>query len=585
MTRLWRRSNPCHPHLDTAANGGPLQLGGADNGALEIGRSRLVLCALLFIIAFAGLSFRLIDLTLFNQPREPQLDRADRALALPLERADILDRNGVVLATSLETAALYADPKELRDAPAVAHALAGVLSELKEKECLESLQESLKAGRHFVWLAHYLTERQEYEVNRLGIAGLYFQREERRVYPHGALTAHVVGFTSSDNRGLTGIEHRFDATLSKGGGPLVLSLDLRVQHILREELAAGKAQFHAEGAGAAVLDVETGELLGLVSLPDFDANHPNEANDKARFNRMTLGVYEMGSVFKVFTAAMALEAKTATLASRYDASEPIHIARFTINDYHPLHRALTVPEIFMYSSNIGAARMALEVGGEAQAAFLRRMGLLTPARIELPEVGTPEVPSVWRPVNTMTVAFGHGLSVAPIQVAIGTAAVVNGGILHPTTLLKRRAGDDAAGVRVISESTSGEMRRLMRLVVTDGTGRDAAADGYLVGGKTGTAEKAVLHGYARHELLSSFDGVFPMTKPRYVVFAFYEDPHGDQKTHGFATGGWVAAPVVSRVIQRIAPILGVSPVDEKDPEVEKALWVQIPDQDRKLASN
>jgi cell division protein FtsI (penicillin-binding protein 3) len=586
MIKLRRHSDFCHPHLDAADHGGPLQLAGADSALLEMGRSRLVLCALFFMIAFAGIGARLVELTLFNQPHEPQLDRAERALNLPLERADIVDRNGVVLATSLETASLYADPKMLRDAAQTARDLAKLLPALNEKECLASLQESLKNNRSFVWLAHNLTQRQKYEIGRLGIGGLYFQTEQRRVYPHGAITGHVVGFTSSDNRGLAGIERRYEPTLSKGGGtPLVLSLDLRVQHILREELEARKEEFHADGAGAAVLDVKTGELIALVSLPDFDANHAGDASDEQRFNRMTLGVYEMGSVFKVFTAAMTLEAGTATLASRYDASEPIHISRFTISDYHPMHRALTVPEIFMYSSNIGAARMALELGGEAQESFLGRFGLLTPARIDLPEVGVPEVPAAWHPVNTMTIAFGHGVSVAPIQVAIGTAAIVNGGILHDASLLKRRAGDDAPGVRVISENTSEEMRRLLRLVVTDGTGKEAAADGYLVGGKTGTAEKAVKHGYARHMLLSSFDGVFPMNAPRYVVFAFYDSPHGDKATHNFATGGWVAAPVVSRVIQRIAPILGVSPVDEKDPAIQKALWVEIPDQDRKLASN
>lgn len=577
----FRREHPCHPHHDAAYNGGPVHLEGANKEMLETGRNRLVLCAGLFTIAFAVLSFRLVDLTVLNQPREPQLDRADRALNLPLERADIVDRNGILLATDLETASLYADPEEVRDPAGAAHQLVAVLPDLKEQE----IADKLRSDRRFVWLHRNLTPRQEYEVNRLGIPGFYFQREDRRVYPHGVLTAHVVGFNNVDNHGMAGIERYFDKRLSKGEGPLVLSLDLRVQHILREELIQGMQEFRALAAGGAVLNVRTGEVLALVSLPDFDANKAGEASDDARFNRMTLGVYEMGSIFKVFTAAMALESGASKLTSGYDASHPIHIARFTINDYHAKRRWLTVPEIFMYSSNIGAAKMALDVGGQTQHDFLERFGLLSPAKIELNELGIPHYPAQWRPINTMTIAFGHGVSVEPLQVAAGSAAIINGGILRNPTLLKRRAGDDAPGVRVLSERTSDEMRRLMRLVVTDGTAKLGASPGYLMGGKTGTAEKVSHHGYQRKELLSSFVGAFPMTNPKYIVLAFYDEPHGTAKTHGYATAGWTAVPVVNRVVHRIAPILGVMPVDEKDPDIERALWVQINPQERKLASN
>lgn len=578
---IWlQRNHPCHPHHDAAQNGGPLRLEGANKEILEVGRNRLALCAGLFTVAFAMVSLRLVDLTLINQPREPQLDRGERAASLPLSRPDIVDRNGVLLATSLATASLYADPKELRDPAAAARQLAAVLPDLKAPEVVEKLS----GDRRFVWLRRNLTPRQEYEINRLGIPGLYFQREDRRVYPHGALTGHVVGFTNIDNHGMAGIERYFDETLSRSGAPLALSLDLRVQHILREELLEGMRSYQAIGAGGAVLDARTGEVLALVSLPDFDANQPGEASDDSRFNRMTLGVYEMGSIFKVFTAAMALETGTARLTSSYDASHPIHVARFTIDDYHAKRRWLSVPEIFEYSSNIGAARMALEVGGQSQHDFLAKMGLLDPASIELGEVGSPEFPATWRPINTMTIGFGHGVSVTPIQVAAATAATVNGGILHRPTLLKRRAGE-VSGARVLSEETSDEMRRLMRLVVTGGTGKEAAAPGYLLGGKTGTAEKASGRGYARKELLSSFVGAFPMTAPKYVVLAFYDEPHGNAKTHGFATGGWTAAPVVGRVVQRIAPILGVLPLDEKDPAIERALSIEVNPQDRKFASN
>ena len=577
----WRRKHPCHPHHDAAYNGGPLRLEGAHKEMLETGRNRLVMCAALFGIAFAVLSLRLVDVTVFTLPREPQLDHAERAPTLPIERADIVDRNGVLLATSLATASLYADPKEVRDPQAAARQLVTVLPELKVADIVDKL----KGERRFVWLQRGLTPREEYEINRLGIPGFYFQREDRRVYPHGVLTAHVVGFTNVDNHGMAGIERHFDERLSTSRAPLVLSLDLRLQHVLREELVAGKKEFHAEGAGGVILDVNTGEVLALTSLPDFDANKAGEASDDERFNRMTLGVYEMGSIFKVFTAAMALDLGTSKLTSSYDASHPLHVARFTISDYHAKNRWLTVPEIFMYSSNIGAARMALDAGGAAQERFLRRLGLLAPSKLEINELGAPEYPRDWRPINTMTIAFGHGVSVEPLQVAVSTAAVVNGGILVNPTLLKRRAGEGVSGVRVISERTSDEMRRLMRLVVTGGTAKEGAIAGYLLGGKTGTAERAERHGYAKKELLSSFVGAFPITKPKYIVFAFFDRPHGTKATHGYATAGWTAVPVVNRIVQRIAPILGVMPIDEKDPGVEKALWVQINPQERKLALN
>jgi cell division protein FtsI (penicillin-binding protein 3) len=283
---------------------------------------------------------------------------------------------------------------------------------------------------------------------------------------------------------------------------------------------------------------------------------------------------------------MALDTHTTTLAGSYDAAHAITIGRFTINDYHPMHRALTVPEIFEYSSNIGAARMALDAGSDRLREFLGRLGLLRAARIEIPEIGAPQVPSPWLEVSTMTVAFGHGISVSPLQVAVAASAVVNGGVLRQPTIIKRQPGARVMGEQVMAPATSEEMRRLFRLVVEKGTGTMAAAPGYLVGGKTGTAEKASAHGYQRHELLSSFVGAFPINDPRYLVMAIIDEPHGNAKSHGFATAGWTAAPVVGRSIQRMAPLLGVKPVDESDPEIERALLIQSPGElVRKLASN
>jgi cell division protein FtsI (penicillin-binding protein 3) len=499
-----------------------------------------------------------------------------------VSRADITDRNGVLLATTLVSPSLFANPKQIIDPADATKKLVAVLPELSESE----VYAKLTSDRSFVWLKRQLTPHQEYLVNSLGIPGFEFQREERRVYPAGNLAAHVVGYSGIDNKGLAGIERGFDDILKSRHEPLALSIDVRLQNILHEELASAVTEFNALGATGIVMDVHNGEVLALVSLPDFDANKPGTATPETIFNRATLGTYEMGSTFKTFTLAMALDTHTSTLASYYDAAHPIKVGRFTINDYHSLHRALNLPEIYEYSSNLGAARIAMDAGTDKLRDFLGRLGLLKPAVIEIPEIGTPQLPNPWRDVSTMTVAFGHGISVSPLQVAIAASAVVNGGILHQATLVKPPQGYVPAGQQVMSARTSDDMRRLMRLVVEQGTGKDAAAPGYLVGGKTGTAEKVSGKGYAHKALLSSFLGAFPINNPRYLVLAIIDEPHGNAKSHGFATGGWTAAPVVGRSVARMAPLLGVDPIDESAPEIRRALVIDTPGGSiKKIAAN
>jgi cell division protein FtsI (penicillin-binding protein 3) len=371
------------------------------------------------------------------------------------------------------------------------------------------------------------------------------------------------------------VERSFDDVLRGGREPLRLALDLRVQHIVRQELAQQIATFDAIGGAGVVVDVDTGETIAMVSLPDFDSNVAGQMDADALFNRATLGVYEMGSTFKIFNTAMALEAGTATMRSGYDATNPIKISRFTISDYHAKRRWLSVPEIFKYSSNIGSVKMAVDVGTEGQRAFMAKLGMLRETALELPELGRPMVPSPWRPINTMTIAFGHGLSVSPMHLVAGVAAMVNGGIRRPLTILETDI--PSPGERIISDRTSHDMRRLMRLVVGDGTGRKADADGYIVGGKTGTAEKVGGRGgYKRKALISSFVAAFPMQKPRYVVLVMVDEPKGTKESHGYATGGWVAAPAISRIIARSAPLLGVAPVDPESPEIRRDLMIEVP---------
>jgi cell division protein FtsI (penicillin-binding protein 3) len=371
--------------------------------------------------------------------------------------------------------------------------------------------------------------------------------------------------------------------LTADPAPVRLSVDVRLQEVVREELARAIDTFQAIGGAGIVLDVETGEVLAMVSLPDYDPYDAGDESDDGRFNRTTLGVYEMGSTFKVFNTAMALDTGTTTMSGGYDATRPIRAGRFTIRDFHPERRWLSVPEIMLHSSNIGSVHMALDAGTDAQRDYLSRFGMTRRSPIELPEVGAPMVPDPWREINTMTIAFGHGMAVSPMQLVAGVAAAVNGGVLRPTTVLARQPGA-VDGSRVISEATSAQMRRLLRLVVNEGTGRNASAEGYVVGGKTGTAEKAVPAGYDGDARLSSFVSAFPMTDPQYVVFAMLDEPKGNESTYGYATGGWTAAPVVRRVIERMGPLYGLPPVDEDAPAVAEALAIDITPPGSRLAS-
>jgi cell division protein FtsI (penicillin-binding protein 3) len=571
-----RRERPCSPfHADPEPQQlrQAIRLDGETKQALETGRTRLLVTSLLFVAGFLIIAGRLVSVALLSSGGEPSIAEAPRVTQVETERADIVDRNGVVLATNLVTASLYANPREVANPRSVAAALSKVLPDLDQNEA----EARLSSGRSFVWLKRNLTPKQQYAVNRLGIPGLSFQREERRVYPHGALVSHILGFTDIDNHGIAGVERQFERRLAEEHAQLALSIDVRLQHILREELSGAITGFSAVGGAGVILDVGSGEILAMVSLPDFDPNEPGRASADARFNRATLGVYEMGSVFKVFTTAMALDSGATTLKSGYDASHPIKISRYTISDYHAKNRWLTVPEIFMYSSNIGAAKMALDVGPERQRAFLQRIGMLTPLPLELPERGEPQGPAQWKDLAAMTIAFGHGLSITPMHVASGVAAVINGGIKMEPTIVKR--DKPATGMRIIKPETSTALRQLMRLVVERGTGRSADAPGYNVGGKTGTAEKSAAHGYKHDALLSSFVGAFPIDAPRYLIFMVVDEPKPNKESHGYATGGWVAAPAVRRVVERMAPVVGIAPVrpDETVPGPDSNLLVAVKD--------
>lgn len=577
--------NPCRPRHFKPPPCAPVVADPAAAELLESTRTRLLLAGLFFALIFLVVVGRLVDVVeIGGAPSDPRV--AHRLVTPPLApRADIVDRNGTLLATNLDSPALYVDSKQLLQSGERPDEAAQRISRALPNLSLREIRIKLASGRGFAYLKRSLTPNQQYAVNSLGIPGIEFSPAERRIYPLGDLVAHTVGYCNIDNVGEAGIERGLNRTIRGDSQPVTMALDARVQFVLKDELQKVIDQFSAKGAAGIIMNVNTGEIVAMASLPDFDPNHPPSTNpkdesplDKDRiFNKITSGEYELGSVFKVFNTAMALDSGVATMTSVFNATSGIHIGRFTIEDYHGKHRPLSVPEIFAYSSNIGSAKMAIAAGAERQKAFLAKLGLLSPVpkmQFSPEEIGRPHYPAVWRPVNVMTIAFGHGIAVTPLHMVTATAAIVNGGILRPPTMLKVPEGEEVPGFRVISPRTSEEMRKLMRLVVESGTAKFAEAPGYVVGGKTGTAEKN-LHGhYEEKKLVSSFIGAFPINKPQYVMLTLVDEPHGNKQSHGYATAGWTVAPATSRIIARIAPLLGVAPQDENSPEIKQGLQIE-----------
>jgi cell division protein FtsI (penicillin-binding protein 3) len=433
------------------------------------------------------------------------------------------------------------------------------------------LRERLSSRKGFVWLKREITPQQQKDIHRLGLPGVGFLRENKRVYTSGPTVSHLIGLVNVDNQGIAGIEKWLDgnglADLHRAGfatdrlqKPVELAVDLRVEHALRDELLKAKDKFSAKAASGIVSNVKTGEIIAMVSLPDFDPNNPREANDPDRINRLTTGVYEMGSTFKAFTLAMALDSGKVNLNSMFDARAPLQYGKFKIHDDHPLGRFINVKEVFTYSSNVGAARIALGQGVEAHKAFLAKMGQLTRLRTELPESASPILPRRWAELNTVTIAFGHGIAVAPLQAVMGIDALVNGGYLIPPTFLKRSEQEAKSLARqVIKPSTSDSMRYLMRLNAEVGTAKKADVGGYYIGGKTGTAEKVINGRYAKKRVLNAFTAILPADNPQYQLLVMLDEPQAIPETHGFITSGWNAVPTGGAVISRIAPLLGIRP--------------------------
>ncbi|NQE62584.1 penicillin-binding protein 2 [Caulobacter sp. RHG1] len=521
-------------------------------------RIRIFLVMAFFSVCFVGLSVGAGWSALFSNAGRGN----GYAQGLEGARGDIVDRNGKLLAVDLAHYALYVDPREVWDAKETRRALGKALPQVPAKRL-----DKVVFGDHRTFVLGGLTPEQKDKIFELGLPGISFEEQERRMYPLGPTAAHLVGFVDSGGKGLAGVERALDDPIRKAAGgegaPTQLSIDIRVQAALEDELRKAAMEFTPKGAVGLVTNVHTGEILALASYPDYDANKAGEATDDQRLNRAAASVYEMGSTFKTFTVAIGLDTGETNMASTFDAREPYKLGYRTIHDFHATRKILTLIEVFQHSSNIGTAILGEKVGGERLSKYFTNLNLTKPAQVELRESARPLTPRKWDMDAVASTSFGHGINVSPLALAQAMGALLNGGKMIPLTIKKMPPGVRPEGKQVLNESTSQQMLTIMRANVTGGSGKTANVPGLSVGGKTGTGEKydPAIRGYNHQRQVSSFAAVFPtdgaIEADRYFVLILMDEPHGTAKTHGFSTGGWVATPAVGKVIDRIAPFLGV----------------------------
>lgn len=540
-----------------------LRLGRAEEPPVLRARQRLLALAFVFAGAFGVVAVRLAEVSLVAPVAAAPAEAA--APGAPV-RGEILDRNGVVLAASVPSPSLYADPRLVDDPERLVAGLARVFPGLDREAVARRLADRSRA---FVWIRRHVAPADALRAHRLGDPALGIREEWRRVYPQGRLLSHAVGFAGIDGGGQAGVERYRDALLA-GGRPVRLAVDVRVQYAVRARLADALERFGAKAAAGIVLDIATGGILAIASLPDFDPNAPIDVGDPALFDRASQGVYEMGSTFKAFTLAAALDSGAADLQSRFDATRPIRVASHTIHDYRPESRWLSLPEVLVHSSNIAAVRVGQALGPDRLWTYLAGLGLLTEVLSPAVRSARPLLPAKWGPVETATVSFGHGISVSPLQVAAGFAALANGGLYRAPTLLWEEEPTEPRAV--FSPGTSAAMRDLLRLVVLRGSGRRADVGGYRLGGKTGTAQKVVDGRYDDARLVTSFAGAFPTEAPRYAVVVVLDEPGAAPGAAGATAAGWNAAPVAGAIVAGIAPILDVAPRPEGPAEIARVAW-------------
>ena len=527
------------------------------------GPLRTLLATAAMGLAFMAVGAQLVRLALSNQTTLSAT--LNETVAQSFARPDIVDRNGRLLATDVEAYSLFADPARVIDRDEVIEKLAMVFPDLDRAAMRRDLADR---DRRFVWIRRGLSPRIAQRIHNFGLPGIDFRRELRRAYPAGALAGHVIGYVNIDNKGVAGIERYVDelgaveavhGTTLTERPPVRLSLDIGVQHAVEAELTAAISRFQAKGAAGIVMDVSSGEVLASASFPTVDPGRPEMSLETSRLDKITSGTYELGSVFKALTVAMALDSALVTPDTVFDVRKELKSGRFTIKDLHPARRPYSVAEILEHSSNVGAAMLGLKVGSQGFQDFLRKLHLLDPIKTEAGGVAAPLLPKRWGEIEVITASYGHGIALAPLQFAAAASSLINGGRKISPTFVKTSADVGGEATPVLSSSTSDTMRDLMRRTVASGTGRRAEVSGYQVGGKTGTAELPGPGGYRKKAVISSFLGAFPIDRPKYLVFVLLFEPQGTDDADGEILASRNAAPTAGRIISRIGPLLGMLP--------------------------
>ena len=541
----------------------------SDCSTLKISHKRVQIVFFCMLTTLIILVLRLFDLSIFSYV-DLQID--DKKEVLHNIRNNIVDRNGIILASTLPTASAYIYPKHFLNPIKSLNRISEVLN-INVKE----LEEKLINNKHFVWLKRHLTPTEQQKLHNLGIPGIYFINDQKRIYPQKNLFSHIVGLVDIDNNGISGLESFFDDYLKNPSNTdnIQTSLDTRIQYIVKQELNDVIKLHDAIGGTAIVMDVNSGEVISSVSLPDFNPHNTKNVNNKKLFNQATLGVYEMGSALKTLTLAIGIDSGEISLNDSFDVSTPIKIGNYKIGDYRGGKGGLlSIPEILMYSSNIGVAHIIQEVGITKQKEYFKKLGMLSKIHVEVPEKSSPIFPSDkrWKELRSITMSYGHGISMTPIHLIQTFSAIVNSGIFRKATIIKDQNKEDN-GKQIFKPSTSILMNKILRLSATKGSAKKANSDQYLVGAKTGTAEKIVNGRYHKKLNIALCVAAFPINNPKYSILVLVDEPKQNKINHGFATGGMIAAPVISKITNKIAPILGVAPINHNDPNIIKALYV------------
>ena len=526
-------------------------------------KGKLFVCGFILMASFFTIGYRTVSLANINKYDETtkviKNNDTQSYIKKNVARGDIFDRNKSLLATTIHISSLSINPQNILNRKETISKLKIIFPSINEAIILQKIN----TKKNHVNLLRIITPKEHIEVLKAGIEGIIVEQKNKRIYPSNSLASHILGNTDIDGKGTAGIEKSFEDKLLNGQD-VTLSIHGGVQHILKTVLSEQISKFEAEGGSGIIMDANSGEIYALASLPDYNANNYRETSDIKLFNRASKGIYELGSTLKLITAAVAYESELVKETDLFDVSKPIKISSRTINDFHPLKLAINIPEIIVHSSNIGSAMIAEKIGPDIQLKFLKNLGFFDSVKLEIPEISKPQIITDKKRLSTMTISYGHGISITPVHLATATASIINGGFKSNPSLIKNSSKNNIKK-RIFSENTSLKMRSIMRLVVSNkyGTGKKAEAAGYLVGGKTGTADKVKKSGgYFKNKNIVAFTGGFPINKPKFVITIMIDSPK-NQKLYGRSTAGYVAAPVIKKLVTRIAPILGINPQNDE----------------------